>query len=152
MAETAATRSDKEARRAEILAVAFAEFTEKGYAGASMGAIARRAKASKETLYAWFANKKTLFDTLYVHQLDQVRSGATVAMREDPSPQNVLPVIARDVIKLVITMAPLSSAALAAGAQAGALARQMGRAISDERKNFVSYLNWCREQGYIAFD
>src|SRR5277367_6289919 len=105
----------KEARRSEILDAAFEEFSAHGYAGASMEAIARRAHASKETLYSWFANKQTLFTTLFAMRLDQVGSGAAQAVREDPSPQNVLPVIARDVLRMVIAIAPLTAAAYTAG-------------------------------------
>ena len=51
-------------RRREILRVAFTVFAENGYSGATMLDIARRARASKETLYAWFQNKEKLFETL----------------------------------------------------------------------------------------
>ena len=53
-----AEKPDKERRRREILDAAFLEFSTKGYAGASMEAIARRAHASKQTLYAWFETRK----------------------------------------------------------------------------------------------
>src|SRR5580698_7447976 len=53
-------------RRKEILDAAFQEFSSKGYAGTSMEAIARRARASKETLYAWFQNKETLLNIRFM--------------------------------------------------------------------------------------
>src|SRR5450432_704749 len=69
----------KEARRNEILNAAFEEFSAHGYAGASMAAIARRARASKETLYAWFENKETLFNTLFAARIGGIASHATAA-------------------------------------------------------------------------
>lgn len=142
----------KAARREEILAAAYREFADKGYAGASMERIARRARASKETLYSWFQNKQTLFTTLFNERLNQVSAGPAAALRENPHPSHVLPVIARDVLKLQIAMAPLAPAGYTAGRHTSRMTRQIGKSIREERKNFVGYLEWCRAQGYIAHD
>ncbi len=45
----------------------------KGYAGASMLAIARQAKASNETLYNWYGDKNGLFRALVVRNAGEVR-------------------------------------------------------------------------------
>lgn len=56
------TSSDPNAaRKSEILAFGLAVLTEKGWRGTSMIAVARRAKASKETLYNWFGDKAGFF-------------------------------------------------------------------------------------------
>lgn len=146
---TVQERPPKDQRRQEMLDAAFVEFSEKGYNGTSMEAIARRARASKETLYSWFTNKETLFNTLVADRLDRLTNRVVPAAAKDPSPAHLLPVIAEDIIRLVLTMTPLTSAA---GGGNTTAARAFGRAITDERKNFVNYLLWCREQGYIAFD
>src|SRR5215212_10868178 len=44
--------------------VALSVLTERGYKSASMREIAGRARASKETLYAWFGDKRGLFEEL----------------------------------------------------------------------------------------
>ena len=103
-------KPDKDERRREILDAAFLEFSKKGYAGASMEAIARRARASKETLYAWFENKETLLNTLFASRLDGMASRVVAAAEQDPSPSNVLPIIAEDTIRFMLAMAPLSDA------------------------------------------
>src|SRR5271169_1009236 len=100
-------KPEKEERRREILDAAFLEFSKKGYAGASMEAIARRARASKETLYAWFDNKETLFNTVLKARLDGISSRVAAVAEKDPSPASLLPVIAEDVIRLMLTVAPL---------------------------------------------
>ena len=64
-------------RRKEILDAAFRVFAEKGFNGATMLAVARRAKASKETLYAWFGNKDRLFETLLRQRLESIALGST---------------------------------------------------------------------------
>lgn len=51
-------------RRAQIEMAAFEVLEEVGYKKASMLQIAKRAKASNETLYAWYGNKQALFSSL----------------------------------------------------------------------------------------
>ena|SRR5579872_1215292 len=150
MSQTA-ERPAKEERRRAILDAAFAVFSAKGYAGASMEAIARRAHASKETLYAWFENKESLFNTLLETRIQGMAVRAGVAAQDDPSPANVLPVIAEDVIRLMLATAPLQRA-MSPGEPSEAVRRQSGRTISEWRARFVDYLERCRAAGYIAFD
>jgi len=140
-----ADRPAKDARRQEILDAAFVEFAAKGYAGASMAAIAQRARASKETLYAWFENKETLFNTLFQSRLDGMVSRVSAVAEQDPSPANVLPVIAEDVIRFMLATAPL-------GEVSGKALKLVSETIRLERANFVGYLLRSREQGFITFD
>lgn len=146
-----AERPDKEQRRREILDAAFLEFSKKGYAGASMEAIARRAHASKETLYAWFENKETLLNTLFAVRIEGVVSRVVAAAEKDPSPANVLPIIAEDTIRFMMAMAPLTGA-MGPGEPAARAARLLGKTIAEERKRFVDYILECRTHGYVAFD
>jgi AcrR family transcriptional regulator len=146
-----AEKPDKADRRREILDAAFLEFSKKGYAGASMEAIARRARASKETLYAWFKNKETLLDTLIASRIEGMTSRIVAAAERDPSPANVLPVIAEDTLRFSLAMAPLSDA-MAPGEPGDRALRMIGKTIGEERKKFVDYILRCREQGYIAFE
>ncbi len=68
----AATR-DPEGTRAAILAASIKEFTEKGYGGARIDAIARHANINKRMLYHYFGGK----DALYLMVLE----GAYAAIR-----------------------------------------------------------------------
>lgn len=56
--------AERAARREQILNAALEEITERGYEQATMARIARRAGASKETLYAWFGDKTGLASAL----------------------------------------------------------------------------------------
>ncbi|MEO1746625.1 MAG: TetR/AcrR family transcriptional regulator [Pseudomonadota bacterium] len=69
-------------RRAAIEEAAYLVLAEKGYKGASMLEIAKRAGASNETLYKWYGNKQGLFRALVeinaarvTEQLDAVLDG-----------------------------------------------------------------------------
>jgi AcrR family transcriptional regulator len=58
-------RTDARAdRRRQIEDVAYKLLRERGYGGTSMLAIAKAAKASNETLYRWYGDKRGLFKTM----------------------------------------------------------------------------------------
>lgn len=63
----------QDVRRAQIEAAAFEVLGDVGYKKASMLQIAKRAKASNETLYAWYGNKQALFSTLIAANAKAVR-------------------------------------------------------------------------------
>ncbi len=54
----------KAARRMQIEAAAYEVLAERGFVGASMLEIAKRAKASNETLYRWYGDKLGLFASM----------------------------------------------------------------------------------------
>jgi AcrR family transcriptional regulator len=75
-----------EARDARIEHAAFAVLAERGYRSASMLEIAKRAKASNQTLYALYGNKQGLFRDIILRNGAAVRQllQETLANRDDP--------------------------------------------------------------------
>src|ERR1017187_1590844 len=67
---------DPDRTRGRILAAALAEFSAKGFAGARVDAIARRAKGNKRMLYHYFGNKVTLFSAVLRHKMAERQSWA----------------------------------------------------------------------------
>lgn len=65
----------KAERRTQIIEAAYAVLAEKGYAGTSMLAVAKRARASNETLYNWFGSKQGLFQAMVE---ENARTAATI--------------------------------------------------------------------------
>lgn len=57
--------------RAKIVAAAVAEFAEKGFAGARVEAIGRRAGVNKQLLYHYFGGKEELFRAVLDRQVEQ---------------------------------------------------------------------------------
>lgn len=53
-----------ERKRADIVAAAIAEFSDKGYQAASMDSLSTRANVSKRTVYNHFENKEALFQEI----------------------------------------------------------------------------------------
>ncbi|NEW27071.1 TetR/AcrR family transcriptional regulator [Nocardia cyriacigeorgica] len=64
-----ATTADADTTRDRILAAATDEFAQYGIAGARIDRIARRAKTSKERLYAYFRSKQQLYRFVAEHEL-----------------------------------------------------------------------------------
>ncbi len=62
----------KAARQKQIAEAAYQVLAEKGYAGTSMLSIAKKAKASNETLYRWYGNKQGLFRDLVAQNSELV--------------------------------------------------------------------------------
>src|SRR3712207_2283519 len=89
--EKSGSRRSSVERREEILEVALSVLAERGYRGASMREIAERAQASKETLYAWFGNKRGLFEELVRWQAGRVDAVIAPNLdRDDADPSEVL--------------------------------------------------------------
>lgn len=139
------------ARRREIVEAAFQEFAAKGYAGASMAAIARRARASKETLYAWFDNKETLLLEVFASRLDGLASRGEPRHAEDPRPADLLPVVAQNLVHFLLATAPLVQG-LGVRAPDDKAMKVLREAIAQERRHFADYLLRCRARGDLAFD
>jgi len=78
-----ATRDPDRTRR-RILAAALVEFSAKGFAGARVDAIARRAKGNKRMLYHYFGNKEALFSAVLLHKMTERRAWGA-SLPNDPS-------------------------------------------------------------------
>lgn len=109
MADTASAveavggRRSRAERRDEILTVALGVLAERGYRGASMLEIAGRARASKETLYAWFGDKRGLFEELIVWQAERVVDALGPGLESDAEePEVVLGAFAVELLRLLL--------------------------------------------------
>jgi AcrR family transcriptional regulator len=72
----------KQARPAEILDAALKVFAEKGFAGARMEDIARRAGVTKGTIYLYFENKEAVFKTLVRESIGATLAGVSANVRD----------------------------------------------------------------------
>jgi AcrR family transcriptional regulator len=83
-ADRARRTRDPERTRARILAAAVQEFAAKGFAGARVARIARRARVNKRMLYHYFGNKDDLFREILGQKLGERMTWATAAP-DDPA-------------------------------------------------------------------
>ncbi|MFK7791539.1 MAG: TetR/AcrR family transcriptional regulator [Devosiaceae bacterium] len=74
-------------RRAQIERAAFEVLEEVGYKKASMLQIAKKAKASNETLYSWYGNKQALFSSLIAANAQIVEDTLRTSISKDSDPE-----------------------------------------------------------------
>ena len=82
-------RRDAERTRAEILAVATAEFADRGYDGARVDEIADRTRTTKRMIYYYFGGKEQLFTAVLERAYAQIR-----AAEQDVDVEHLEPVAA----------------------------------------------------------
>lgn len=80
----------RDQRRDEIMTVAVEVLAERGYRDASMLEVARRASASKETLYAWFGDKRGLFEAVIRRNAQAVQAVLARHLAGDAPSERVL--------------------------------------------------------------
>lgn len=88
-------------RRAEIEAAAYDLIREKGYKSTSMIDIARKAKASNETLYRWYGNKAGLAAALVEANARAVRLQLAHSIEDGTTPLEMLRLVAPELLRMV---------------------------------------------------
>ncbi len=81
------------ARRAEIIAAARAELVDHGYEKTTMDRVAKRAQASKSTLYSWFGDKEGLAAAVITAGSDEVVATIAGATDTDTAPDDLEAVV-----------------------------------------------------------
>lgn len=79
-----------ELRHREICSAAIAEFSDRGYAGASMANIAARAGISRPALYQYFDNKSDIFRSAFVSLFQDLVDAARDALESTGSLESQL--------------------------------------------------------------
>jgi AcrR family transcriptional regulator/L-amino acid N-acyltransferase YncA len=141
------------ARRAEILHAATAVFIERGYSGATTLEIARRAGASKTTIYMLFGSKEGLLEELFQERLRSIPLGLDPdAAAESPDQYEFVRLSAERILSAAAApeTVALHRIALAEMMRFPELTPIMIRARAHE--GLTAYLARCREKGWMAFD
>lgn len=128
--ENRATRQEK------IEQAAYAVLEAKGYAGASMLAIARAAKASNETLYNWYGDKTGLFKALVVRNAEQVKLQLEEGLNSGDPPLEILHALGPRLLTLLISSRAIQLNRAAAADPTG----ELGAVISERGRQTVAPL------------
>lgn len=97
------SRAQAERLGERILDVATDAFLREGYGGASIEAIARRARISKRTLYSRFENKAALFGAVVHRVVERLRPPDTAGLFEGGVLDEVLRRLARYILAAALT-------------------------------------------------
>lgn len=144
----------QERRRRQIRAAAYAVLKRNGYKAASMLAIAKEAKASNETLYAWYGTKEGLFRTLIEENAARVAGALTEALDTGQAIGKTLPRIGALLLELVTgdRAIALNRAAAADATETGELGRSLAAAGRDSIAPLLERLfERAREDGTLSF-
>lgn len=84
-------REEKRTQRQKQIETAAYEVLEaKGYGGTSMLGIAKKARASNETLYNWYGDKQGLFQALVTRNAEEVKSHLEAELKTDRDALSIL--------------------------------------------------------------
>ncbi|KGJ91503.1 TetR/AcrR family transcriptional regulator [Colwellia psychrerythraea] len=97
--EKALTLTEK--KRLDILAAAQDEFKEKGFLGASMDSLAKRAEVSKRTVYNHFPSKDVLFHNIVKELCDSFNQATNIQYHPDKPLDEQLHIAATSEIQLL---------------------------------------------------
>ncbi len=139
-------------RREEIMDTAITVLTERGYHGASMVEVARRASASKETLYSWFGNKRGLFEAVIHRNAASVQSLLKIPCNQDSAPKPVLIDFGCALLTLLLGEASiaLNRAAIAETTADSSLAEVLTATGREETLPlFLEFLGWHQTKGNL---
>ncbi len=144
----------REKRRNEILDAALAVLMERGYRDANMLEVARRASASKETLYTWFGDKQGLFDALIRRNAAAVGAVVDRHLEGDLPVERALAEFGEALLGLLLgdDAVAINRAAVSEAASDPTLARTLASAGRDSvLPGFVRLLRRHAEQSRLTF-
>ena len=130
------TLSDKDARAARIEEAAYAVLQEAGFQGASMLKIAKRAKASNETLYNWYGDKVGLFRALVTRNAEEIAEELRAAIARGSDPMRSLAEIGPHLLAMLTGPKAIALNRAAAADASGAL----GQALAEAGRGVVAPL------------
>ena len=120
-------QENREKREAEIAVAAYKLLEEKGYPSVSMLMIARAAKASNETLYRWYGDKRGLFLALVTRNTDEIRR-TFLELPPQPDLRTALSQIGPVLLGMVLGPRAIALNRAAAGDPSGALGDALAQA------------------------
>jgi len=142
-------------RRAYILSAAGRVFLEQGFAGASIGDIARAGAGSKGTLYTYFSGKEEMFEEFMVAEIERRVSMTFELPAEASDPARVLKALGIRYLDLITD--PIVSSLLRVVIAEAVRFPKIGHAFNDAGPRaagtkLTEFLALCLADGQLAID
>lgn len=143
---------NRSTRRKQIEKAAYEILQEQGFASASMLKIAKRAKASNETLYNWYGDKQGLFLSLVVRNASDIKQVLEKQISQDTLALECLEKIGPKLLTLLVGDKAIALNRAAASDPTG----QLGKAIAAGGRNDIAPLigklfDQARDQNLLTF-
>lgn len=145
----------RDRRRDEIMDVAVEILAERGYRDTTMLEVARRAAASKETLYSWFASKAGLFEAVIRRNAEAVQAMLNRHLADDAPVDVVLAEFGSALLDLLLgdNAVAINRAAIAEARSDPTLAECLGRHGREATlPAFLRYLERQETLGALRID
>jgi AcrR family transcriptional regulator len=127
-------KQNKDARMAEIEATAYNLLAQQGYENISMLKIAKAAKASNETLYNWYGDKKGLFAAMIRKNASQTADEIEAALARSDDAEPALRVAAQTLLTMLTSDNAIALNRAAAGDPTG----ELGEVLNKEGRQSVA--------------
>ncbi|EAV46298.1 transcriptional regulator, TetR family protein [Stappia aggregata IAM 12614] len=141
----------RERRKTAIETAAIELLLEEGYDNMSMLAVARKAKASNETLYRWYGDKTGLFAALVDRNAEDIRLALKSCMGNASAPEQALKHFGRSLLGVLTNPAAIAlnraAAADTTGTLGAALARSGRNAVLPLVQDLIAQV---QDQGFLA--
>lgn len=141
-------QENRQIRARQIEAAAYELLEEKGFAGLSMQAVAKKAKASNETLYRWYGDKAGLFEALIRGNSAIVE--AAISLPEAEPPESI-ETIGTVLLGMLLGPRAIALNRAAAADPSGALGRALAREGRDTiAPRIVTLMQAAVAKGHLA--
>ncbi len=127
----------RERRKAAIEAAAIELLLDQGYDNLSMLAVAKKAKASNETLYRWYGDKTGLFSALVDRNAENIRQSLRECIESTSSPTEALRNFGRHLLGVLSNPAAVALNRAAAADTTGTLGTALAQSGRDAIRPLV---------------
>ena len=140
-------------RQQQIEDAAYKVLEAKGYGGTSMQGIAKAARASNETLYSWYGDKRGLFQALVTRNAAEVREHLEAELRTGHDALTILATLGPKLLDLLTGDRAVALNRAAAADSSG----ELGATLSTAGREAVfplleQVLCRARDEGHLTFD
>ena len=142
-------------RRGELMDIAVEVLVERGYRDTTMLEVAKRASASKETLYVWFGDKRGLFEAIIRRNAQAVQSVLANHLEEHAPTERILADFGCALLALLLgdSAIAINRAAISEARSDPTLAQTLASAGREATlPAFIHFLKQHRERGFLAIE
>lgn len=140
-------------RQQQIEAAAYEVLEANGYGGTSMQGIAKRARASNETLYNWYGDKQGLFRALVTRNAEEVKTHLEAELQTDHGALSILGTLGPKLLDLLTGDRAVALNRAAAADSSGELGATLSKAGREAVFPLLEQvLLRAREEGHLRFE
>lgn len=140
-------------RQTQIETAAYEVLEAKGYGGTSMLGIAKQARASNETLYNWYGDKRGLFQALVTRNAEEVRHHLEEGLQAEEDALSILGTLGPKLLRLLTGDRAVALNRAAAADSSGELGTTLSKAGRESVFPLLEQvLLRAKQEGLLCFE